>query len=144
MGIGLLKYCSVALNKLSANTVRTLFYLLHTTMNRLFSGRFAPFDQSDNVSPTSYFEHLFTNAGVDMPELIPHAARDQIILESREALLARLTSNQQDQVQSVQDGTAAYSAMMTRIESSELSPSLAAEFDDYMNLGITVQNSNNT
>tara|TARA_Y100000310_G_scaffold300615_1_gene336435 strand:- start:728 stop:1069 length:342 start_codon:yes stop_codon:yes gene_type:complete len=113
-------------------------------MNRLFSDRHLPFDQNDKTPSRLYFEHLYTHAGVDMPELIPEDSPGHIVLESREALLARLASEQHTQRNPVQDGTAAYHEMMARIESSALSPALAAEFDDYMNPEVTVQNSNNT
>jgi hypothetical protein len=112
-------------------------------MNHLFRNRFANQPTTPETGDASFMEMLTANAGRDMP-LEASEQADAIVLESREQMLHRLSTQNNDAPTAVQNGTMAYREMMTRIESNDLSPMFAQEMDDFMNADVPVAVANNT
>lgn len=113
-------------------------------MNHLFRNRFSNQPTNPETEDASFMEMLTAHAGRDMPLETSQNGADAIVLESREQMLHRLSTQNISAPTPVQDGTAAYKEMMARIESNDLSPMFAQEMDDFMNADVPVAVANNT
>jgi len=90
-------------------------------------------------------DQIAAGAGRDIPLDDTRQTTDNMIMESRSAMLQRLMKQRRRKPTDADEYSTAYHEMMARIEANKVSPMLAAEMDDFMDPNVRVAGfANNT
>lgn len=119
-------------------------YFLSPYMTLHFSERISWQPPVRHGNDSSLMAQLTAGAGRDIPAEGTPQATHGLVLEVRATMLQRLMERQRRSLEDTEQNATTYQAMMNRIESKNVSPMLAEEFDDFMNPDAGISFANNS